>query len=114
MKKILIMLTLLWMAVIFCFSSHTGEESSDDSDFVGEFIGSIVVDDFKKLPAEEQEKYLDKISFAVRKTAHGTEYMILGILLCLTGLCYGKHRGITASVCIVIGSIYALSDEIHQ
>lgn len=114
MKNIFIYFCIIWMAVIFIFSSHTAEESTEDSSFVEEIIGKIFVKDFEELPEEEQEEFYSDISFAVRKLAHFTEYTILGILLINAGLYYKKRWLYTAAICFAIGSAYAASDEIHQ
>lgn len=105
-------ITVVWMTVIFCFSAQPADISTDTSLHVGMTIGKMSVPDFSKLPKEEQIDYAKKIEFPVRKTAHATEYAILGILLTATLSSFEKrHYGLWGWL---LGTGYAATDEIHQ
>ena len=106
-RTIKIVLLLLWMAVIFAFSSADATESTESSHMVGRIVGRIVMEDFSGWEMEEQEAFAETIDFYVRKSAHFTEYMVLGIL-CYLAL-EGKKR-----LSWLLGTCYAVSDEIHQ
>lgn len=127
-KKLLTILTLLWMVFIF-FMSSAGQETSDgQSDAVCDLIGSIFVEDYEDLPPEEKAEWQDRITFPVRKGAHMTEYAILGALLALTACEYlsaGKDGGpgekdaerterAPYAAALAAGFLYAASDEFHQ
>lgn len=102
------------MAVIFCFSARDADESEKDSYRVGLAVGKIIVSDFNQKTEEEQLEFAKKIDYPVRKTAHATEYAVLGILL--LGVFYnGNSKKIkNVSLPLIISILYASTDEIHQ
>lgn len=101
-------LLILWMAVIFMFSHAPADDSTEVSHRAGRIIGSITVKDFEEWSDKKQEVFLEGIDHAVRKGAHFTEYMILGILsLAVLG---SQKRGKSW----LLGTCYAVTDEIHQ
>lgn len=113
-KTIFAVLTVVWMAVIFWFSSAPADESTDMSLSAGMFVGKIVIPDFEKWTAEEQKVFAETIDHPVRKTAHAGEYALLGILtMGSLGAFYtgGIRRKLSAWM---IASVYAATDEIHQ
>lgn len=116
---IFFILTLLTMGVIFGYSSRDSNESEEDSVGVGMFIGHIFVPEFDELSDKEQYEYAKKIDHPVRKTAHFTEYMILGLFV--LGTLYPKKESkykrnilISGFISFVITAIYAGTDEFHQ
>ncbi len=119
-KTIIIIFTVLWMGVIFAFSSRPADVSAKDSHAIGMAIGAFIVPDFEQLSAEEQLAFAEKVDHPVRKTAHATEYAILGWLMFL--LCSswtGNDRKGLRVVWLtllpwLISTIYAASDEFHQ
>lgn len=113
-KGILWVLVLGWMLVIFLFSAQTGEESSDLSGGITECVLETFVRDFEQMPAEQRSGMMDAVSFAVRKLAHYTEYMILGFLLINLVRTYKVVYGRAFLISWCAGTLYAVSDEIHQ
>ena len=107
-----LIITVVWMTVIFCFSAQPADVSTDTSLRVGMTIGKMSVPDFSKLPKEEQMDYAKKIEFPVRKMAHATEYAILGCLL--TNLCLTFPMRKAYMWGWLMGSAYAATDEFHQ
>ena len=107
-----LIITVVWMTVIFCFSAQPADVSTDTSLRVGMTIGKMSVPDFSKLPKEEQIDYAKKIEFPVRKMAHATEYAILGCLL--TNLCLTFPMRKAYMWGWLMGSAYAATDEFHQ
>lgn len=122
-------LVIAWAYVIFYLSSRTAPESTVQSQTVissfAWLFGKVITDPDTMI----------KIDGIVRETAHGVEYFILGalvynaIFVCLnyrrqeeklltaeTGIeCGDKFRQINSGVCsILVCTLYALSDEIHQ
>ena len=119
MKKILkskalrYVLTVLWCVVIFLFSANDADTSSEQSDVITDICIDTFVPDYDSLSGAEQEDIFDTVSFMVRKTAHFTEYLILGALIfwCLHRA--GDKRVRTA--CSAVGaSLYSVTDELHQ
>ena len=112
-KRILLTLaTLGWMGLIFGFSSDTAEESAGLSAMVCRFLAGYFMKGFENFSPAEQDRIVAGMQYFVRKGAHVTEYMILGILLVLTLLAYGVRRAHIPALCA--GAIYAALDEYHQ
>ena len=110
MKKIILtILTILWMGLIFFFSSEDSVKSTKLSNsFTDKTIVSICKLFNKKC---DKDKVISKYGILVRKLAHFTEYFILGVLFLFTFREYGiKNPLVPIIVCI----LYASSDEIHQ
>ena len=99
-KQFHLLLTFLLMLFIFWQSALPAEASKQES-------GLIVSRLAQWLQADE-----DLISFVVRKGAHFTEYLLLGVSLFLTVRDLRKR----ASFWIpwAIGTLYAITDEVHQ
>ena len=113
-KKIFLVLTICWMAVIFTFSAREATVSSQDSASVGILVGKIFVPHFKEWTQEKQTAFAEKIDHPVRKTAHATEYAVLGFLIAGSYCDRKKRRGISIGIPWLIGTAYAVSDEFHQ
>lgn len=120
MKKRFYLLTVLlitWMIVIFSFSAQPAKKSTDLSEGVGRKVANLVIPGFQSWSIEKQEEYIGSIDFFVRKTAHFTEYMILGSLWLLCS--YNKpcrNCSFQQKIGISVGAsaVYAMSDEFHQ
>ena len=90
-RRVFLVLMLLWMAGIFSFSSRSGSESSGDSYLAGTLVGDIFVPGFDEWSAQKQQAFAEAIDHPVRKTAHATEYAILGLLA--AGVCIPEVVG---------------------
>lgn len=113
-SAVLIALTVTWMGVIFSFSCENGGESAESSGgFIKSFI-SLIDKDFDSLSAEKQTEIVERYDHFVRKTAHFTIYAILGGLLYLTVLSFGCKSKKSYAFAVLLGAIYASSDELHQ
>ncbi|MBR1815981.1 MAG: VanZ family protein [Lachnospiraceae bacterium] len=113
-KLIFLILSCIWMVVIFYFSARDADESEDDSYRVGLAVGRVFVPDFESMSEDAQLEFAESIDHPVRKCAHATEYAILGMFL--VGVFYpvkkrSKSNIIYPLVCCVL---YAATDEIHQ
>jgi VanZ family protein len=97
--------TVLWMAVIFIFSSENGNLSNMNNTFVVELLRKIGLDIGRAMPLVE-------VNYIIRKAAHVIEYCILGILLFKTYSSYLYKKPLMLS--FVSGFLYACSDEFHQ
>ena len=136
-RRVFLVLLILWMAGIFAFSSRSGDESAEDSYFAGILVGDIFVPGFDEWSAERQQAFAEKIDHPVRKTAHATEYAILGLLAAgvyLPGSLKQKNEkeltekkesgrymnGGSTEICRellipwAIAAAYAATDEFHQ
>ena len=70
MKKLSVILVIIWMIVIFMFSSYNGNISSMQSDGIVAMLARLI----------HYTGDIDILRVIVRKMAHFTEYLILGIL----------------------------------
>lgn len=109
---------ILWIAVgivagiIFWFSAQNGTASQQMSSGITEKVVEVVEPDYDSLPEPEQQTLFDAVQFAVRKSAHFSEYALLGFLLRLLCASYALRRGgLVAWLC---GTGYAATDELHQ
>lgn len=96
------------------FSARNADVSSQDSSRVGMLAGQIFFRDFNDWDLQEQVAFAQKIDHPVRKTAHATEYAILGMLLFGAAYQTREQRRRTAVLSWGIGTFYAATDEIHQ
>ena len=111
MKKIIkLTLVILWMTLIFCFSNQKADDSSKLSDGLIVKVANIFVD--KNLSTKDKEIILERYTTVVRKTAHFTIYLILGILVISLLLEYNIKHIILVSLITCL--IYSISDEVHQ
>lgn len=107
-RMILIILTIIWMLIIFWFSSQNSTQSSGTSQKVIKAVLKIVSD----VEQEQENIIVEQMQHIVRKMAHFSIYMIGGILLInLVSTYTAKKAWIYAWL---IGTMYAITDEIHQ
>lgn len=111
-RNILIILTILWMIIIFLFSGSNGDKSSNTSGIIVNKIVPIVERIINKKLTEEQVS--NYISYPIRKCAHITEYLILGILVYLSINTYQMDKNKMIILSILICTLYSISDEFHQ
>lgn len=109
-----IILTILWMGVIFYFSSQTGTDSAQMSDPITNTTTQIIVPDYDKLPAPEKKEIYDTTSLVIRKIAHYTEYAILALLVYFSFYFFSKRKYLNYGFSLLIAVLYAVSDEFHQ
>lgn len=102
MKKISVILVVIWMIIIFTFSNANATISTKQSDGIVNKIAKII----------HYEGNVDNLRYVIRKCAHFTEYFILGILV-INACKYNNTKDILV-LSIFICMLYACSDEIHQ
>lgn len=112
-RKILITILIIWMVVIFGFSNQNVVSSLSLSDKVASKVIDVVVKvKGKEITSQEKAKMVKNTRLIVRKTAHFTEYFILGILVFKIFEMYGVKRTLVYAVLFCF--LYACSDEFHQ
>ena len=111
-KVIKIILVLLWMVMIFLLSNEEAVKSSKKSE--GLIIKSVELFTGKSLSDQEKEKVLKYLVFPVRKCAHLSLYLILGILVISLLREYMVINTKLVLLSLLICFLYACSDEIHQ
>lgn len=108
-KVITIILIIIWMCIVFKFSSQPSTESSQLSGGITKAILSF----FNVLEGKtiEQQSQIETI---VRKLAHYSIYTIGGILILSHVNLYKISANKKVIVSQLIGTLYAATDEIHQ
>lgn len=116
MKKIVyVILVIFWMSLIFMLSSQPADDSTKLSDgFISTTIGKIYKIFNENVDEETMNEIKIKYTLPIRKAAHFTLYMILGILTILLICQYNLYIKQVILLSIGICFIYAVSDEIHQ
>ena len=108
------------LCLIFGFSSESREESGARSRQVTEIAAHVLHPDFGVMSPVEQEETVESLHHIVRKTAHFSEFALLGVLTALLVQLWGMrgecplvvwiHAGIPAGFCLLA----AISDETYQ
>ena len=101
LRIILLILILIWMYIVFGFSKHTGETSSSLSSRIANFF-------------TKDENIVRIIEPIIRKIAHLSEYALGGFLIYGFFLTFEITSKKQIIISILLGIIYAITDEIHQ
>lgn len=112
-RTILILLLIFLFVIIFHFSNQNGEKSGSLSRKVTENVTKNVKS-IQKMEKSEKEKILDKIEHFIRKLAHFSLYMLVGILTMSLMSTYDLKQKNRIGISLLIGVLYATTDEIHQ
>ena len=111
-KTISFIVLILWMIVIFSFSSADANKSTSTSDKV---ITTMIEIKDKITNNEtlnnEKEIIVKNSSFYIRKIAHITEYLILGFL---TFNLLKQYSVTNIYYAIGLSILYSCTDEFHQ
>ncbi len=113
-RYVFLALALLFMALIFYFSSQNGKVSNDVSQDVSDGIGSVI----GKPPTSQSPESVGIVSFFlenIRQFAHVFLYAGLGlsVSVCLFTFPFEKPWW-TAVLAVAVCFLYACSDELHQ
>ena len=111
-----LLLVLTVMVLIFCFSAQDADQSSKTSGFIVHWLLGVFCRDYDDFDPQKQQAIREAVSHFVRKTAHFTEYSLLGFSLLLHFEAMGSRFRIRFPRLYsqLIGSVYAISDELHQ
>lgn len=107
-KHIYLGFVLVWMLIIFYFSSQQATQSQDLSNGFMQYIEEI----FHIHRIDTNTPLGEFISFFIRKVAHLSEYAILGMFLYLYFHHASNKHAFLWALCIAV--FYAGSDEFHQ
>ena len=113
--KILKYLIILWMIIIFLLSNQKAQDSKQLSNsFITKTIIKIYEAKHGEITEEKKIEIKENYSFIVRKAAHFTIYLVLGLLVSLVLI--GKNLNIKQIILygVLICMTYAITDEIHQ
>lgn len=117
-RAVTTLLTAAVMVMIFCFSTENAAESDQRSGTISMVVIRVLYPEYETMDTPEKKELYDSVQFAVRKCAHFTEYMLLGLMirLCLESWFGLRIRKAYAVLLIstVTGTVYACTDELHQ
>ena len=127
MKKLAILLCLLWIGVIFYNTSASGVVSNQRSMIVLNKVRAIyhkaepthkaepsVASKPQSKIAVVQASHIENLNIIIRKNAHAFEYIILAMLIC-NAFFINKFKGRGAIVYVLFMCLlYAVTDEFHQ
>ena len=113
LRAILIALLLMMFVIIFNFSNQNGDKSGNLSREVTEEVTKNI-NSIQKLEKSEKEKALNEIEHYIRKLAHFSLYLIVGILTMSLMCTFDLKNVKKIFASLGIGVVYACSDEVHQ
>ncbi len=102
------------MVLIFNFSSEEGIVSTGTSTGVTKVASRVLFSDFEKMQPEQQSFIVEGLQHFVRKLAHFSVYMLLGLFSYAAVLLSTEKLRCKWLLAIVICVSYAAVDEIHQ
>lgn len=112
-RIIFAILTIATFVTIFIFSSQNGDKSGSTSrNFTRKIIEILQID--KHLNESEKENLIENSQYVIRKLAHFTIYTIAGINIYGFVNTYNIKKKNKVLGALLVGVIYAMSDEIHQ
>ena len=114
LRCFLLLLICLQLFFIFGFSAEDAQKSDETSQQVTEEIAKVVVDDYEKLPVEEQHEVIQRLDPPVRKIAHATEFGVLGGLIFLLFLTFPMPLWLSCLCSTLIAALFGALDEWHQ
>jgi VanZ family protein len=106
---------VIWMILIFCLSA----QPADDSNGLSKGLTKIIVEVIGRIfPIDVQSSTLNTIvsqfNHYVRKAAHFTSYLILGIFVLYGFIKSGIKLNRAFLYSLLLCTAYAASDEFHQ
>jgi VanZ family protein len=112
-------LVAAWMVVIFSFSARPVEQSDAQSGLFTHLVASVLTPGYSQMGTDDQDTAAEVFSYPVRKTAHVSEYALLGALVSIA-LVTSRRKPLPAlplkmgGCALLICALYASTDEIHQ
>lgn len=113
LRAILMLLLLSTFFIIFGFSSQDGEKSGSISKKITEEIITRIPQ-MQEKEQNEREAITLRIEKVIRKIAHFSIYTAVGLLLMALISTFEMKEKNRIIISLIIGIIYACSDEIHQ
>ena len=113
-RFLLWLLVILWMGIIFFLSAQTAAESSGLSGQTIRTLIPIFMPEFIDISQVQQNEIVANLQHLVRKIAHILIYFILGILCMCTLISHELKLKVKVYAALVICTVYAATDELHQ
>lgn len=112
---VLIILLIAVMCIVFVFSSQNGDMSGGVSEKVTRAICRVIFFRYDEMSGDEQLFVVRQLNYFVRKLAHFSVYMLMG-MLSYSAMLIADIQKITQKWAVSLGicALYAAFDEIHQ
>lgn len=112
---VFIILLIAVMCAVFMFSSQDGNRSGGISEKVTRVICRVIFFKYDEMSGDEQLFVVRQLNYFVRKLAHFSVYMLMGILS-YSALLIANIEKIAQKWAVSLGicALYAALDEIHQ
>lgn len=120
-RKILTIIFIIWLIVIFIFSSMSGNESNGKSKkTINKALteAATITNDLNITDVNTQStkkiKIIEKLNAPLRKCMHASVYFVLSIIISFVLKMYKINNKKAFILAIVISFLYACTDEFHQ
>lgn len=116
-RKILILdiiIILCWMGIVFTFSNQIGKTSTNLSSSIASRLVDIIHRNDTELTVKERTRLINKYNYNIRKLAHYSIYLVGGIIIFSFVHSLLDKKVKAAIISILLGFLYACSDELHQ
>lgn len=112
---VFLILLIAVMCAVFMFSSQDGNRSGGISEKVTRVICRVIFFKYDEMSGDEQLFVVRQLNYFVRKLAHFSVYMLMGILS-YSALLIADIERIAQKWAVSLGicALYAALDEIHQ
>ncbi len=112
LRIISLILIIGWMGLIFYLSHQNADSSSNMSAGLIKRVLQVFI---PETGSDEMTSIIASLQFIIRKTAHLTLYLILGVLCLLHFSTYNRlSLFLKGFLSFIISALYAVSDEYHQ
>jgi VanZ family protein len=105
---------ILWMGIIFFLSAQTAAESSGLSGQTIRALIPIFMPEFIDMSQVQQNEIVANLQHLVRNIAHILIYSVLGVLCICALISYKFKLKVKIFATLVICTVYAATDELHQ
>ena len=105
---------ILWLSVIFSFSGESAEVSSGTSASVIDKVATVTVEEYKNYTPPQKIEFIESWQHVIRKSAHFTEFFILGALSFTALLTLPLTRKSRFVIAPVFCLLCAFFDELSQ
>ena len=116
-KEVVRIISLIIIIMIFFTIFGFSNQDSNQSGSTSAKVAKILIElqpKYKNITDEEKENLIEHYQPFVRKSAHFSIYTVLGISLTTFFCTYNLSNKKRIIFAILIGFLYAASDEIHQ
>ena len=108
-------MVLIIMVALFLFSAQGRESEELSGVFAGAVMDANLLDFSTFARVQSGEVPVDVfVNQLVRKAAHVAIYFLLGLFLFVSLYCWLRHRKPVLPLAVLVGALYAGSDELHQ